>query len=73
MARPFVTVEQRLTHLRSMLKGRGRFSWEDAVAGADRITEAVTLFALLELYKAGEARWEQDGPFAPITVEVAGS
>jgi chromatin segregation and condensation protein Rec8/ScpA/Scc1 (kleisin family) len=23
---------------------------------------------LLELYKAGEARWEQDVPFGPITV-----
>jgi segregation and condensation protein A len=28
----------------------------------------VTLFALLELYKRGEATWEQDEPFAPITV-----
>ena len=37
---------------------------------ADRVTEAVTLFALLEMYKAGEVRWEQDEPFAPITVEV---
>ena len=35
---------------------------------ADRLTEAVTLFALLELYKAGEAEWEQKVPFGPITV-----
>ena len=40
-------------------------------AGADRLTEAVTLFALLELYKAGEARWEQEEPFGPITVTGA--
>src|SRR5215208_290725 len=40
----------------------------EVVEGADRLTEAVTLFALLELYKAGEARWEQDVPFGPITV-----
>ena len=32
------------------------------------MTQAVTLFALLELYKAGEATWEQSEPFAPITV-----
>jgi len=32
------------------------------------LTEAVTLFALLELYKAGEAKWEQEVPFGPITV-----
>ena len=69
--RPAVTVEQRLGHLRELLAGRGRFSFEDAVAGADRLTEAVTLFALLELYKAGEARWEQEVPFGPITVTGA--
>jgi segregation and condensation protein A len=70
MARPLVTVEQRLTHLRGLLKSRGSFLFEEAVKGADRVTEAVTLFALLEMYKAGEARWEQSGPFEPITVEV---
>ena len=31
------------------------------------MTVAVTLFALLELYKRGEAAWEQDEPFGPIT------
>ena len=35
---------------------------------ADRVTVAVTLFALLELYKQGEATWTQDEPFAEITV-----
>ena len=34
------------------------------------MTVAVTLFALLELYKRGEAGWEQDEPFGPITVRV---
>jgi segregation and condensation protein A len=68
MARPLVTVEQRLSHLRGLLGRRGRFTFDEAVEGADRVTEAVTLFALLEMYKAGEARWEQAGPFEPITV-----
>ena len=40
----------------------------DAVEGADRVTAAVTVWALLELYKRGEAAWEQDEPFGPITV-----
>ena len=71
VARPLVTVEQRLAHLRSLISRRGRFLFDDAVKGADRVTEAVTLFALLELYKAGEAEWEQDAPFAPITVRSA--
>jgi segregation and condensation protein A len=68
VARPHVTMEQRLLHLRGMLRSRGKFLFDEAVKNADRVTEAVTLFALLELYKAGEADWEQDGPFAPITV-----
>ena len=70
VARPLVTIEQRLTHLRALLSSRGRFGFDEAVAGADRVTQAVTLFALLELYKAGEAEWEQVEPFAPITVKV---
>ena len=67
LARPHVSIEQRLAHLRDLLR-RGQFSFDDAVSGADRLTEAVTLFALLELYKAGEAEWEQQVPFGPITV-----
>jgi segregation and condensation protein A len=66
--RPAVSVEQRLRHLRDLLARRSRFSFDEAVEGADRLTEAVTLFALLELYKAGEAKWEQEVPFGPITV-----
>ena len=66
--RPGASIEQRLRHLRELLAHRLRFSFDDAVVGADRLTEAVTLFALLELYKAGEARWEQEVPFGPITV-----
>jgi segregation and condensation protein A len=69
--RPAVSVEQRLQHLRQLLAGGSRFSFDEAVKGSDRLTEAVTLFALLELYKAGEAKWEQEVPFGPITVVPA--
>jgi segregation and condensation protein A len=68
MAQPRVTVEQRLRHLRELIRSRGSFPFDEAIAGADRLTEAITLFALLELYKAGEADWSQDGPFGPIVV-----
>ena len=51
-----------------LLARRSPFTFDEAVQGADRLTEAVTLFALLELYKAGEANWEQEVPFGPITV-----
>jgi segregation and condensation protein A len=69
MAMPRVTVGERLTHLRALLR-RGTFSFDDAVRGADRVTEAVTVWALLELYKRGEAGWEQTEPFGPITVRT---
>jgi segregation and condensation protein A len=68
VSRVHVTVDQRLAHLRSLISRRGKFLFDDAVKGADRVTEAITLFALLELYKSGEADWEQDAPCAPITV-----
>jgi segregation and condensation protein A len=32
------------------------------------VTVAVTLFALLELYKQGEASWRQDEPFGDIAI-----
>ena len=74
VATPKVTVAERVAHLRSLLR-RGRFTFDEAVAGADRLTVAMTIFALLELYKRGEANWEQAEPFGPIDVraETAGA
>jgi segregation and condensation protein A len=68
LARPTVTIEQRLRHMRELLSGHGRFTFDDAVRGADRVTEAVTLFALLELHKSGEATWRQAEPFGEIEI-----
>ncbi|HVL95005.1 MAG TPA: ScpA family protein [Solirubrobacteraceae bacterium] len=67
MRNPAVTVGERLSVLRGLLR-RGRFSFDEAVRGGDRMTVAVTLYALLELYKRGEAGWDQPEPFGPITV-----
>jgi segregation and condensation protein A len=69
IAVPRVSIGERLHHLRELLR-RGRFSFEEAVSGADRMTVAVTLFALLELYKRGEASWEQDECFGEIAVSA---
>ena len=66
---PRVTVAERLGHLRGLLR-RGRFSFEEAVRGEDRMTVAVTVFALLELYKRGEAWWEQQESFGEIAVHA---
>jgi len=65
---PRVAVAERLDVLRDLLR-RGAFSFEEAVRGADRMTVAVTLFALLELYKRGEAEWEQQENFGAIAIQ----
>jgi len=67
-----VSVGERLQHLRHLLR-RGTTSFDDAVCGADRVTVAVTLFALLELYKLGEATWTQDESFGPIEIRARAS
>jgi segregation and condensation protein A len=68
IAVPRVSVAERLAHLRALLR-RGSFTFDEAVARADRMTVAVTLFSLLELYKSGEADWTQLEPFAEIHIE----
>src|SRR3954470_7192290 len=70
MAMPRVSVAERVAVLRALLR-RGTFSFDDAVKDADRVTVCVTVFALLELYKRGEAAWEQAEPFGEITVRAA--
>ncbi len=70
MAEHQVTVAERLAHLRKLLR-HGSFNFDEAVAGADRVTVAVTLFSLLELYKQGELVWTQEQPFGEIQVQAA--
>lgn len=65
---PRVTVRERLDRLRALLREAGSFSFDDAVRDTDRVGVAVTLFALLELYKQGEADWDQSEPFGEILV-----
>jgi segregation and condensation protein A len=65
-----VSLERRLEHLRDLLASRQSFSFDDAVEGSDRMTQAVTLFALLELYKSGELVWRQREPFGRIEISA---
>jgi segregation and condensation protein A len=67
MPAPRISVGERLMHLRTLLR-RGTFTFDEAVAQADRVTIAVTLFAVLELYKQGELTWTQAQPFDEITI-----
>jgi segregation and condensation protein A len=69
-----VSVAERVAHLRGLLRSAVALNFDDAVRDADRMTVAVTLWALLELHKRGEASWEQFEPFGEITVRrVAGA
>jgi segregation and condensation protein A len=67
--RPTVSLEKRLALLRELLTGRGSFDFEQAFGDEDRLTQAVTLFALLELHRRGEATWEQRDAFGPIEIK----
>ena len=66
--RPTVSLEKRLEALRAALSGRGSVDFDEQFGGEDRLTQAVTLFALLELYRRGEATWKQSKPLGPIEI-----
>jgi segregation and condensation protein A len=70
VAVPRVPFAERLAHLRQLLS-RGSFGFDEAVGDGDRMTVAVTLFALLELYKRGEAIWRQERNFGEISIHPA--
>jgi segregation and condensation protein A len=67
--RPTVSLERRLRALRDALSGRGSIDFDEQFGGEDRLTQAVTLFALLELYRKGEVTWKQDEPLGPIEIQ----
>jgi segregation and condensation protein A len=71
--RPTVSLEKRLQALRDALSGRGSIDFDEQFGGEDRLTQAVTLFALLELYRKGEVTWEQSKPLGPIEIKKVAS
>ncbi|HET6998820.1 MAG TPA: ScpA family protein [Solirubrobacterales bacterium] len=66
--RPTVSLERRLRALRDVLRRRTSFDFDEEFGGEDRLTQAVTVFGLLELYRKGEITWEQKEPLGPIQV-----
>jgi len=71
--RPTVSLERRLRALRDALRGHSRIDFDEQFGGEDRLTQAVTLFALLELYRKGEVTWKQDEPLGPIEIQRVGA
>jgi segregation and condensation protein A len=65
-----VSLQRRLGVLRQLLGKRGTLDFDEAFGGEDRFTQAVTLFALLELYRRGEATWTQTETFGRIEVHA---
>ncbi|HEX8753548.1 MAG TPA: segregation/condensation protein A [Solirubrobacterales bacterium] len=66
--RPTVSLERRLRALRDALTRRSSFDFDEEFGNEDRLTQAVTVFAMLELYRKGEVTWEQSETFGPIQV-----
>jgi segregation and condensation protein A len=71
--RPTVSLERRLRALRDAVGRSGSFDFDEEFGGEDRLTQAVTIFALLELYRKGEVTWEQSRPLGPIPIRRAAS
>jgi segregation and condensation protein A len=68
--RSTVSLDRRLRVLRQALSHRDSFDFDELFSGEDRLTQAVTLFALLEMHRKGEATWRQRKTFGPIEVRT---
>ena len=68
--RTTVTLQRRLGILRDLLGKRPTLDFDETFGREDRFTQAVTLFALLELYRRGEATWTQKETFGRIEVHA---
>ena len=68
--RTSVSVQRRLQVLREVLSKRSTIDFDETFGKEDRFTQAVTLFAILELHRRGEATWSQKDTFGPIEVTV---
>jgi segregation and condensation protein A len=66
--RPTVSLQRRLRVLRDALERKSSFDFDEEFGEEDRLTQAVTIFALLDLYSRGEVTWEQQENFGPIRV-----
>lgn len=66
-----VSLERRMRALRDALAGHAEIDFDERFGGEDRLTQAVTVFALLELYRKGEITWRQDEAFGPIAIQRA--
>ena len=68
-----IPLSRLLDHVRRAVRATGSCTFDDAVQGLQRAEQAAAFWAVLDLIRAGEVIAEQDAPFAPIRMRVAGS
>lgn len=71
MAQITVSIWEQMKEIRAALRERRQLSFEEIVGGSDRMTQAVTFFALLEMYNSGELELEQERLFGSIIIHEA--
>jgi segregation and condensation protein A len=59
---------ERMKAIRAALRDKDEVAFDELVAGKDRMTQAVTFFALLEMYNSGELEIEQEKLFCQIII-----
>ncbi len=65
------SVWEQMKAIRGMLRRQSQVAFDEIVGGADRITQAVAFFALLEMYNSGELNVEQEHLFGQILIYEA--
>lgn len=71
MMRITVSIWEQMKEIRSALRNQQQVTFEDLAGGSDRMTQAVTFFALLEMYNSGELEVDQERLFGSILIREA--
>ncbi len=71
MTKVTANVWEQMKAIRLAVRHQAKVAFEDIVGDADRVTQAVTFFALLEMYNSGELEIEQEQLFGRILIYEA--
>jgi segregation and condensation protein A len=71
MIKVTANVWEQMKAIRTAVRHRAKVAFDEIVGDADRITQAVTFFALLEMYNSGELEVEQEQLFGRILIYEA--
>ncbi|MCL4472737.1 MAG: segregation/condensation protein A [Actinobacteria bacterium] len=71
MTKVTANVWEQMKTIRQAVRHKAKVAFDEIVGGADRVTQAVTFFALLEMYNSGELEVEQEQLFGRILIYEA--